>query len=537
MKKLLTALFTLVLVLGGCGTNAETFIYTVRAPIETMDTVDASYSQTFDLLTDIFLGAKKINADGELIDGGAKSVEISDDNLTYTINLRDDVKWVDNTGTEVGTVTANDYVTAYQRIVDPNEASVYSYIFEPVKNATKISAGEEDIANLGVVAIDDYTLQIELEKATPYFESMLAFGSFMPVASEAVEQYGNDYGTSAETTWYNGAYYVSEYDPNYVIALEKNPSYITADDVELERIEYRLNEDSNARYNAFLNDEVNYAEITTAEDYTDGIDKGIMSDQLTGYSFYMVLNQSEDAVTSNANLRKGLAYGFDRAYINEASTGEINEPIEYIIPSGMTGGAYDGVEYRDYSEDSLITYDKEKANQYFDAYMEEMGYTDRSEIKINFLASADASGNNKAAEAVQSFYLQEFGITVDTTIQPFEQFVESRRAGGFDALIQGWGPDYADPSTYLALWQTSQIGSQNYANYANPEYDELFEKANSETDIDKRFEQFAQLEKLLVEDNVLVPFYQKNEPYVLTEGYTLPQHLFFTISHEYITKN
>lgn len=535
MKKLITALFAFVLVLAGCSSGSESFTFTVGSPVETLDPVDASYSQTFSLFADVFMGAKKIDGTGNLSDGGSTAVEVSEDGLTYTISLRDDVVWVDSTGAEQGNVTAGDYVTAYQRMVDPKEASIYSYIFEPIVNANAIAAGEKEVSELGVKAIDDYTLEIDLGYVAPYFESMLAFGSFVPVPTAAVEEFGDDYGTSAETTWYNGAYYVTDFDPDYIISLEKNPSYIGADDVEVSSIDYRLNEDSSSRYNAFLNGEVDYAEITSTEDYADAKEQGTITDQLTGYSFYAVLNHDESAATSNENLRKALEAGFDRETLVESAYGEINQSIEYIVPSDMTGAAYDGVEYRDYAGDSLTTYNKEEANKYFDAYMDDMGYTDRSEIEVNFLASADSSGNNKLAEVVQAFFLQEFGITVNLTIQPFEQFVESRRAGGFDMLVTGWGPDYADPSTYLALWTTSQIGSQNTANYSNPEYDELFAKANVEQDVEKRFEMFGELEQMLVDDGVLIPFYQKNAPYVLTEGYDVPLHLFFQISHEYIT--
>ncbi len=535
MKKLFTALFTLVLVLAGCSSGSDTFVYTVSSPVETLDPVDASYSQTFSLFSDIYVGAKKIDGEGQLGDGGSTAVEVSEDGLTYTISLRDDMVWVDNSGAEMGSVTANDYVTAYQRMVDPAEASIYSYIFDPIENASAIASGEKEVDTLGVKAVDDYTLEIKLGYVAPYFESMLAFESFAPVATEAVTTYGDEYGTSAETTWYNGAYYVTDYDTDYVISLSKNELYPNADSVEVERIDYRLNEDSTSRYNAFLNGEVDYAEIASTEDYTDAMEQGIATDQLTGYSFYAVLNHDESAATSNENLRKALEAGFDRNGIAEAATGNINKPIEYIIPSDMTGAAYDGVEYRDYAGDSLTTYDKAEADKFFDAYMEDMGYSDRSEIHVSFLASADSSGNNKTAEVVQAYFLQEFGITIDLTIQPFEQFVETRRAGGFDMLITGWGPDYADPSTYLALWTTDQIGSQNTANYSNKEYDELFAKANVEQDIEKRFKMFAELEQMLVDDGVLIPFFQKNAPYVVTDGYNVPLHLFFHISHEYIT--
>ncbi len=537
MKKLFTTILALMVVLTGCGSSSDAFVFSVSSPLESLDPVDSSYTQTFTLYADIFSGIKKVDGDGNLVDSQAESIDVSADGLVYTIKLRDDFVWVDSSGEEMAPVVAEDYLTAYQRIVDPLQASGYSYIMEPIKNAKAISAGDKEVSELGVKVIDDYTLEITLQNPTPYFESMLSFASFVPVATDAVEQFGDDYGTSAQTTWYNGPYYVTEFDTEYITSIQKNELYPFADNVQVEAIDYRLNQDSTSRYNAFLSGELDYAEITTNEDYEEAIANGVAKDQLTGYSFYAVLNHDESAATSNQNLRMALEYGFDRASIAEGYSGSIQQPIEYIIPRDMTATAYDGVEYRDYAKDSLITYDKDKANEYFDAYMEDMGYTDRSEITVSYLASADSSGNNKTAEVVQAFYLQEFGITIDLNIQPFEQFVESRRSGAFDMLITGWGPDYADPSTYLALWTTDQIGSQNNANYSNSEYDELYEKANLETDTAKRFEMFAELEQKLVDDGVLIPFYQKNAPYVLSEEYNLPMHLFFKISHEYVTLN
>ncbi len=536
MKRLVVAVCSLLIVLAGCSSGSDSFIYAVPSPLESLDPVDSSYQQTFSLFADVFVGAERIDGDGNLVPGGAESVDVSADGLTYTLNLRQDGVWVDYTGEVKDKVVANDYVTAYERMVDPKLASVYSYIFEPIENAVEITAGEKDLSTLGVEAIDDYTLEIRLAQPTPYFESMLAFGSFYPVASGAVDAFGDEYGTTAETTWYNGPYYVTDFDPDYETTLVKNENFFDADQVAVENIIYRLNEDSSSRYNAALNDELDYVTIESNEDYKDAADKGIIEEHLTAYSYYAVLNHDETSVTSNPNLRKAMAYGFDRDTLVESVYGDINESIEYFIPAGMTGSAYDGIEYRDYSEDSLITYDPDQANKYFDAYMEDMAYSDRSQIHIKYLTDGEGDGGSKLAESVQSHYKQTFGIEIDITVEPFEQYVQSRKEGAFDMLIKRWGPDYADPSTYLALWQSSQIGSQNTARYANQEYDKLYTKANSEQDVDKRFSEFAELEKMLVDDAVIVPFYQQNDPYILSDEYDMPMHLFFVISHQYMTE-
>ncbi len=532
MKKLLSILAAFTLVLTGCGAS-DAFVYTVSSPIETLDPKDASYSQTFTLFSDIYTGATIVNADGEIENGAATDIKVSDDGLTYTISLRDDMKWVDNTGAEMGNVTAHDYEFSYKRMVDPESASVYSYIFELIDNASEIIAGEKDADELAVKALDDYTLEIKLDHVAPYFESMLAFGSFVPQSEEAIDEYGDEYGVEADTTWYNGPYYVTSYDPTYEVVVEKNDAYYDADEVSVEKINYRLNEDSNSRYLAFLNGEVDFAEITTPEDYKAGKEEGVITDEMTAYSYYAVLNNDESSVTSDEDLRMALSYGFDRAKILESVYGDINQPIEYLIPSDITTSAYDGVEYRDYAGDSLTSYDEAKANEYFDKYMDKMGYTDRDQITVEFLTS-DSGQGQKLAEVLQSFYLQTFGITINTTVQPFTQYVDSRSSGAFDMYIQGWGPDYADPSTYLGLWQSSQIGVQNYAAYSDADFDKLYEEANAEQDTETRFEEFAELEKMIVESGTVIPFYQKNNPIVVSEGTTIPQHLFLKISHEFL---
>lgn len=537
MKKIIISIFVLVILLTGCGNQSDTFTYLINKGVESIDPVDASYTQTFRMFANIYLGPLQIDGDSQLIPGSANSVDVSDDGLTYTLNLRDDVHWVDSKGKDMGVVTAEDYVSGYRRMVDPEEASIFSYILEIIDNATEIINGEMDPESLGVKAVDDYTVEITLDHVAPYFESMLAFGSFVPQPTAALEKYGDEFGSSADTAWYNGAYYISSYEKDYLIEMKKNPLYIGSDHVQLDSIDYRVNEDSSARYNAFINGEADYAEIATAEDYSQAKSDGIINDHLSSATYYAVLNASDTAVTKDIDLRKGLAYGFDRNNMVDAVYGEINKPIEYIIPAEFTNSAYEGVDYHTYAGDSLITYDKDKADKYFDAYMEKMGYSDRKQIEVELLASADESGNSKFAEVLKGHYLQNFGITINISVEPFQQFLESKKSGAFDMYLQSWIPDFADPSTYLSLWQTSQIGSQNYAGYSNPEFDQLYNKAVSETDVDTRFTEFAKLEKMIVDDAVAIPFYQANAPYLVTDGYSIPFNVYTEISNEYITNS
>lgn len=536
MKKAVVLFGILFLVLTGCGsTNNDAFVWGSSRALESLDVSQVSYDQSFQLMVDVYQTLTEVNDEGELINGMASEITSSEDGKTYTITLRDDAKWVDYAGEEQGNVTAEDYVYGWQRMVTPATASSYSFIFEPIVNATEITAGEKEPSELGVKAIDDYTLEVSLNTPVPYFESLLAFPSFTAQPKAAIEEYGTDYASDAEHAWYDGAYYVTEYDPQSETYLTKNELYYDKDTTTLENITFKVSEDDSASYSAFKTGELDYAEIlSNSENQKEAKEEGTLKSVLTGFSYYVHLNHLDSATTANENLRKGIAYGFDREEIRKAAFGDMNEAVEYILPAEFTNIAYDGEDYRDYGKDSLITYNKEEADKYFDAYMEDMGFSERSEIVVKYLA-ADTESNRKLSEAVQAAYSQTFGITIKVDTLPSEQFDEARENGEYDMLILAWGPDFADPSTYLGLW--TSYSSQNDTGYNNPEYDALYQEALKETNTQARFEDFAKLEQMLIDDTVLVPFYQKTQEYLLADGYDMPTHLFMKISQKYVTKS
>lgn len=534
MKRNILVVLILIIGLAGCGADNDVYRELLTSPVESLDPSQAVSKSSFSLMTDIYVGPTRITDENEEVNLSAESIEVSDDGLIYTIKLRDDVKWVDSKGAEQGDVLASDYVFGYRRMVDPLVASGYSYIFEDIENASAIAAGDKPVSDLGVVALDDYTLEITLNKQVPYFTNLLAFGSFVAQPAGAADLYGEEYATSADTMWYDGPYYVTDYDPDYVIELQKNPLYFDQDQVEVEQVEYRLNTDDTSRLNAIINDEADYAEIDSVENNKMAEDEGILSTRPTMFSYYFVLNTDDSSPTANLNLRQGLSLGFDRETVINSFFEGLNTPIEYIIPANLTVASYNGLDYRDVAGESMTTYDEARANDYFDQYMEDEGLTDRSQIELDLLINGD-SGDMTFAEVIQAFYKEQYGITINIDGSTSSSYKEKRRNGGFDILYTDWAPDYGDPSTYLALWKSANIGSQNYAMYDSPEYDRLYEQAAAITDPQARFEAFAKCEQKLIDDAVLVPLYQKNQGYVLNPDYEMPEYVLFLLSHQYLS--
>ncbi len=168
----------------------------------------ATDSYSFITLNNVYEGLYRLDENNEpVIAGASEDAVISEDGLTYTVNLREDAKWSNG-----DPVTAADYVFSWQRTVDPATGSNYAYMLEPVKNAAAIAEGAADKSELGIEAEGDYTVKITLDKPTPYFLSLLAFPTFFPQNEAAVTSFGDQYALTSEDAVYNGPFMLTEYD-------------------------------------------------------------------------------------------------------------------------------------------------------------------------------------------------------------------------------------------------------------------------------------------------------------------------------------
>lgn len=146
-------------------------------------------------------GLYRAKSDGSQEKAMATSEKVSKDGKTYTFTLRKDNKWSNG-----DPVTAQDFVYSWRRTVDPKTASQYAYLFEGIKNATDIQNGKKKPETLGIKAVGKYKLVVTLDRRIPYFNNLMAFGSFFPQNEKAVKKYGSKYGTASKYMVYNGPY-------------------------------------------------------------------------------------------------------------------------------------------------------------------------------------------------------------------------------------------------------------------------------------------------------------------------------------------
>ena len=503
VKVLLTAA-TAAGMLAGCGskTDTDTFRFASELDIQGMDSTVVDDGMSFNAIHAITDGLTAVNEKGKTAPAIAKSWDVSDDGKTYTFHLRD-AKW-----TNGDKVTANDFVYSWRKII--KDAGNYAYMLgnggASVKNADALmelgaNATDEQMATLGVTAKDDKTLVVELENKVPYFTDLMAFPCYFPQNEKFVEKCGKNYGTKPEYTLSNGAYKMTKWVKGNKATFTKNDKYYDAKTVATKNLEMYLVQDPKTAAQNFDNGKVDYATInSTLVDKYKGKDTFTTFNE--GYLFYLQVNFKNNTV-ANKNVREALAYAINRKDLCENVLKDGSKGATGFIPSQLSTSPA-GKDFRD-DADKYVSYDQKKAQEYLDAAKKELG-TDT--ITIDLLYGTDESPMDTMAEYLQGSFSKLKGLKVNMVATVKKDRIYNREANGnFQVVCTRWGPDYADPTTYLNLALTDN--SNNYGKYANAKFDALMEQIQKESDLTKRWDLMIQAEKVMMEDMAYIPVFEK----------------------------
>lgn len=545
---------------------------------------------------DLVVGANTIDslvendAYGNIVPSGAERWEVSDDGLTWTFYLRQGQKWYDNTGAEMGEVTANDYVAALRYVCDAtNDAGNFYLVGDWIVNATEyfdytaaVLAGYQDAngnyldgdpaenadaaivpevkpEDIGVVAVDEYTLEYHLEIPRPYFLTALQFGCYWPAPAQLLEEYGLDFAIDNTTMWFNGAYILSEFESNVKRVYTKNENNWDAEHIYIERIEQTYNsEAATIAPEMFLRGEADYASIGSdiISDWQSDPEKAklISSSRIVGdYSYFMGFNfepkfdaqyepENWAKAVNNENFRKSIFYGLDRVTSTEAYFPGDDPQLHLISTVTPKGFAVnEGKDYVTYGDLAAFgeSFDAEKAVQYRDtakAELEAAGVTFPIKIPMNFNPSVTTWGNQCTVieQQLENLLGADYIDIVVLTWSGNSFLGETRRNGNYAIQLLNWGADYADPETWTDpfavenSYNFAYAGSEDEAiaqNTKTPEtlamletYFAMVDEAKAEYfDIDKRFELFANAEAYYLEHAMVIPMFVSGGSYQATK--------------------
>lgn len=476
----------------------------LETPVQSLDPQQATDGTSFEVIADYTDGLMQMDADGQAVPAIAESYDLSDDGLTYTFHLREDANWSNGEP-----VTAADFVFAWQRAVDPAVASEYAYMLSDigqVKNAAEIIAGTMDKSELGVTAVDDKTLEVQLNVPVSYFLSLMYFPTYYPVNQAFFESCGDTFATSPETTLSNGAFILDSYEPAATaFHLTKNADYYDADKVQLAGLNYQVIQDSQQALMSYQTGDLDLT-LVNGEQVDQVKDDPEFKTIGAGYLWYVSPNMAEVPELANLNIRLAMTHAINRVAITEDVLKDGSAPTYTAVPMQFAAGP-DG---SDFSGDQtkfadVCADDAAKAAEYWTAGLSELGI---SKLTLDMVVDADDAPQKVAQVLKEQWETTLPGLTVNLVIEPKKQRVEDMQNGNFQLGLTRWGPDYADPMTYLGMWITDN--SNNYGLWSNTEYDAIIAECTTGdlcTDAEGRWARLYDAEKIVMDEAVIFPLY------------------------------
>ncbi|EOO15679.1 MULTISPECIES: peptide ABC transporter substrate-binding protein [Bacillus cereus group] len=474
--------------------------------IPSMDSSKATDQVSFLALNNVMEGLYRLDKDNKAAPGVAESYKKSDDGKKYTFTLNKNAKWSNG-----DPVTAKDFVFAWKRAVDKNTAAEYAYIMFDLKNAKAINEGKAELDTLGVKAVDDYTLEVELENPVPYFVELTSFGTFYPLNEKFVKEKGEKYGLESDTTLYNGPFTLTDWKHEQGWKLKKNAQYWDNKTVKLEEINFNVVKDSGTRVNLYESGQIDRAALASemVDKYKSNPD---FFTQKTPSTFFLRLNQkrgNQDTVLKSKDLRLAIAMAYDKKGLTNVILNDGSTPADYLVPKEFAKSP-DGKDFRKDNGDILKT-DVKKAKEHWEKAKKELG---KEQVTVELL-NYDSDNAKKVGEFLKGELEKNLpGLTVNLKNQPFKQKLKLESDLDYDLSYAGWGPDYLDPMTFIDMFVTN--GPHNQTGYSNPKYDEIVEKGKGEllTKTKDRWDSLLKAEKMLLDDAVIAPLYQRGDALV-----------------------
>lgn len=512
MKKLLSMALAAAmgLSLAACGGSSSsdgvTYTYSSELDIKNLDSSDADDGCSLSAIHAVSDGLMKLDADGKLVNGVAEKAEVSEDQLTHTYTIREDAKW--SNGDDV---TADDFVYAWKRIF--KNCGNYYYMFgagiASIEGATdlvdKLDGGEEitdkDIDAMAVKAIDSKTLEVKTTIPVSFFDELMTFPCFYPINQAFAEEQGESYGKSADTVLGNGAFVMTNWEPGSVAEFKKSETYYDAASVKIDNLVMKLVQDPAVAATSFDNGETDFAPINSdlVDKYKDNESYVQINE---GYLFYLQLNINNEDL-ANANVRKALSLAINREDFCENVLKDGSKPAGGFVPTNLSISP-SGEDFRGQAG-TYTSYDQAAAQEALDAGLKELG---KKSITLRITYGTDESPMDKMATYLQNSFSSLEGLEIEmvaTTKQ--DRIYNKQKNRDFDIACTRWGPDYGDPTTYLTLMLTGN--SNNYGDYTNKKYDELMDAVAVGTDLEERWQNMLDAEKILMEDYGVVPVFEK----------------------------
>ena len=453
------------------------------------------------VLGHVMEGLLRYDAQNHLQPAVAESYQRSASGMVF--QLRRSARWSDDRP-----VTAHDFVFAWRTVVNPETASQYAFILYGIKNAEAINRGQMPVTELGVRALDDYTLEVALKGAQPHFLKLLAFPTYLPVRQDFYEQH-QDYGADADKLLYNGPFKITRWVHDAHLTIERNERYWNLVSVRLQKIDWAyFTADQTAILNLFRDQMIAETNLTAESLPLAMQERWRMQLSADGSVFYIGFNHRFGRPTANVDLRRAMHLVFNPYELVNLVLGLPGYlPGLSFFPIWLKG---ERLALRTEHPEPDHRPDVELALQHLERAKKALGV---DEIPPLVLLSGNTSSARKEAEYFQNLFNRRLGLKIQIDSQVFKQRLAKMTAGNYDLVGAGWGPDYDDPLTFADLF--TSWNKNNRGLYVNFELDRQVRIAANSHDVAVRMQAFAEVQRIIYEDTVVIPIYERGRVMVV----------------------
>ncbi len=513
MKKLLSIVLCALLVLTVvpfASAEGENVLTIAMATKPCLDIHWNAGSTGASLMNLLYEGLYRITETGIEL-AGATSRDVSEDGTVWTYHLREDAVWSDGKP-----VTAADYVYSMKRLVDPAVSSTYMIDYGMyLKNGEAISREEEGytLDDLGVRAVDDYTLEITLEEPCSYVESMLAYTCYFPLREDCVGVEEGNEARESNWTWAwdaerhitNGRMILTFCDPEQQLVLEKNPTYYGKDTVKLDKLVVKLTDDDNTKLALFENGDVDMIDGFPSEETQRLKDAGYYHSVPSLYTRFLLVNNNAEGL-KDPRVRKALSLVIDREFVADVILAGSFIAADTYVGAGFPGAV------ADFHTDGGPLFSKTCTDEDIaeaQKLMAEAGYPGGAGFPLLTCRYAQSPNYDLLFQYLESTWSENLGITVHLESMESGAMGTLRDNGEFLITPQGWGPDWLDASNMLSIFVTGNF--INAGRYSNAAFDEAYAKAKITNDTEARLNLLHEAERILIEEDMgIIPLYHRH---------------------------
>jgi oligopeptide transport system substrate-binding protein len=450
----------------------------------TLDPAFASDEDSLGIVEQLFSGLVDLTYESGIVPDVAASWEVSQGGGRIVFRLRDDIYWSDGVP-----VTAHDFAYAWKRVLDPATRSRNADLLYDIKGARAFHEGRvSDLDGLGVLALNDATLAVELETPIGYLLPLLSYGGLYPVPSHVLERLGSAW-TEPENIVTNGPFSLESWQRGDSMLLVRNPRYHGRFGGNVQRVELSSGAPGDWRttlrmYEADLLDILGLD--TDVPEEADRARQRLAGDYITqpgALVRYMAFDVTRKPF-DDLRVRRAFAHALDREALADATSGSYRQPATGgLVPPGMPGHAA-GI---------AQPYNPERGRQ----LLVEAGYPGgRGLPHVELLAPA---GFRAQAPHLQAQWRQDLGVEVHFQVLPWAEFIDRFRNAPPHLTLMAWAPDYPDPDSFL------RVAVQRSTAWRNERYFALVERARRSLSLTERMALYARAELILVEQVPLLP--------------------------------